>query len=89
MVMMKMGYHEEVDEEVVEDYIKSIDVSSDVEALVDGEDLSEEFKEKAATIFEAAVKSKTREELTRITEEQQNATEHLKLMSTKILYLRK
>ena len=71
--MMKMGYHEEVDEEVVEDYIKSIDVSSDVEALVDGEDLSEEFKEKAATIFEAAVKSKTREELTRITEEQQNA----------------
>ena len=70
---MKMGYHEEVDEEVVEDYIKSIDVSSDVDALVDGEDLSEEFKEKAATIFEAAVKSKTREELTRITEEQQNA----------------
>ena len=71
--MMKMGYHEEVDEEVVEDYIKSIDVSSDVDALVDGEDMSEEFKEKAATIFEAAVKSKTREELTRITEEQQNA----------------
>ena len=72
--MMNMEkYHEEVDEEVVEDYIKSIDVSSDVDALVDGEDMSEEFKEKAATIFEAAVKSKTREELTRITEEQQNA----------------
>ena len=70
---MTMDYHEEVDEEVVEDYIKSIDVSSDVDALVDGEDMSEEFKEKAATIFEAAVKSKTREELTRITEEQQNA----------------
>ena len=70
---MTMGYHEEVDEEVVEDYIKSIDVSSDVDALVGGEDMSEEFKEKAATIFEAAVKSKTRTELTRITEEQQNA----------------
>ena len=72
---MKMGGHlpSEKNEEVVEDYIKSIDVSSDVDALVDGEDLSEEFKEKAATIFEAAVKSKTREELTRITEEQQNA----------------
>ena len=70
---MTMDYHEEVDEEVVEDYIKSIDVSCDVDALVDGEDMSEEFKEKAATIFEAAVKSKTREELTRITEEQQNA----------------
>ena len=74
---MKMGGHlppEKKDmEEQVEDHIKNIDVSSDVDALVDGEDLSEEFKEKAATIFEAAVKSKTREELTRITEEQQNA----------------
>ena len=48
-------------------------MSSDVEALVDGEDLSEEFKEKAATIFEAAVKSKTREEIKRIAEEQQAA----------------
>jgi len=35
-----------------------IDVSEDVAALIDGEDLSEEFKTKAATIFEAAVKSK-------------------------------
>ena len=35
-----------------------IDVSEDVSALVDGEELSEEFKIKAATIFEAAVKSK-------------------------------
>ena len=30
-----------------------IDVKSDVEALIQGEELSEEFKEKAATIFEA------------------------------------
>jgi hypothetical protein len=72
---MKMGYHEgfEVDEEVLENHIKEIDVSSDVRALVDGEDLSEEFKEKAATIFEAAVKSKTRTELARIVENQQAA----------------
>jgi len=35
-----------------------IDVSEDVSALIDGEELSEEFKIKAATIFEAAVKSK-------------------------------
>ena len=35
-----------------------VDVSADVSALVDGEELSEEFKAKAATIFEAAVKSK-------------------------------
>ena len=75
MMNLKMGGHlpSEKNEEVVEDYIKSIDVSSDVDALVDGEDLSEDFKNKAATIFEAAVKSKTRIELTRITEEQQVA----------------
>jgi hypothetical protein len=35
-----------------------VDVSEDVAALIDGEDLSEEFKIKTATIFEAAVKSK-------------------------------
>jgi len=35
-----------------------IDVSEDVAALIEGENLSEEFKTKAATIFEAAVKSK-------------------------------
>ena len=52
----------------IEEKIKSISVKEDVAALVDGEGLSEEFKEKAATIFEAAVKSKTREEITRIHE---------------------
>jgi len=50
----------------IEEKIKSISVKEDVAALVDGEGLSEEFKDKAATIFEAAVKSKTREEITRI-----------------------
>ena len=53
----------------IEEKIKSISVKEDVEALVAGEDLSEEFKEKAATIFEAAVKSKVRDEIDRITEE--------------------
>src|SRR6056300_267725 len=38
-----------------------IDVSADVEALTKDEDLSEDFKSKAATIFEAAVKSKVSE----------------------------
>ena len=52
----------------IEEKIKSISVKEDVAALVDGEGLSEEFKTKAATIFEAAVKSKTREEITRIHE---------------------
>ena len=40
-----------------------IDVKEDVEALLRGEDLSEDFKSKAATIFEAAVKAKVVEEL--------------------------
>ena len=63
---------EVVDEkkEETESRIKDIDVAEDVEALVgDEDDLSEEFKTKAATIFEAAVKSKVRIEVDRISEE--------------------
>ena len=50
----------------IEEKIKSINVKEDVAALVEGEDLSEEFKEKAAHIFEAAVKSRIRSEVERI-----------------------
>ena len=46
--------------------IDSIDVTDDVNALVEGEDLSEEFTAKAKTVFEAAVKSKLRSEIGRI-----------------------
>src|SRR5210317_298563 len=45
-------------EESIED---TIDVSADVEALTKDEDLSEDFKAKASTIFEAALKSKVSE----------------------------
>ena len=41
--------------------IPEIDVKEDIEALVQGEELSEEFKSKAATIFEAAVHQKVME----------------------------
>lgn len=44
----------------------SIDVSEDVEALLQGEEFSDEFKFKAATIFEAAVKAKVVEEVEKI-----------------------
>ena len=47
------------EEEKVEEL--TIDVADDVAALVEGEDLSDEYKEKTATIFEAAVKSKIEE----------------------------
>ncbi len=40
---------------------KEVDVEEDVNALLGGEELSEEFKEKAKTIFEAALKSKIAE----------------------------
>ena len=47
-----------------------INVKDDVEALMNGEDnLSEEFKVKAATIFEAAIKSKVNAEIDRLEEE--------------------
>ena len=52
----------------IEEKIKSISVKEDVDALTEGEELSEEFKEKAATVFEAAVKSKMRSEVERIVE---------------------
>jgi len=54
----------------IEDKIKNISVKEDVEALVNADDsLSEEFKVKAATIFEAAVKSRVRSEIERIDDE--------------------
>jgi len=52
---------DEVKEEVVNEEDETIDVSADVEALTADEGLSEEFKSKAATIFEAALKSKVSE----------------------------
>jgi hypothetical protein len=45
----------------VEEKEDVIDVSDDVKALIGDEKLTEEFKAKAATIFEAAVKSKVSE----------------------------
>jgi hypothetical protein len=47
-------------EEVVaeEETVAQYDVDEDVNALLGGEELSEEFKEKAKTIFEAAINSK-------------------------------
>ena len=57
MMMKKASYKKE--EAEAED--ETIDVSADVDALVKDEDLSEEFKSKAATIFEAAVNSKVKE----------------------------
>lgn len=83
MMGMHEGAHEEDEEEDEETAemkalkkekkearIKEINVKEDVEALISNDDnLSEEFKTKAATIFEAAVKSKVRGEIDRLDEE--------------------
>ena len=61
---------DEAKKEAIENRVKEIDVAEHVEALVNGEgDLSEEFKRKAATVFEAAVKSKIRTEIGRLEDE--------------------
>ena len=49
------------EETVVVEEDEKFDVTADVDALVKDEDLSEEFKTKAATIFEAALNSKVKE----------------------------
>ena len=67
---------EALQKEAVEQRIKSIDVQEHVEALMSGEgDLSDEFKKKAATVFESAVKSKVRDEVTRLQENYDNEIE--------------
>jgi len=64
---------EEEDEEDEEDMEEtkgkvkeSYDFQADLEALVSSDDLSEEFQGKAATIFEAAVKTKVASEIDRL-----------------------
>ena len=49
----------ETEEEITEE--ETIDIEADVQALLEGEELSEEFEEKARTIFETAVKTKVSE----------------------------
>jgi hypothetical protein len=51
---------EEVEEEV-EEVEEEFDIEEDVNALLSGEDLSEEFQEKARVIFESALRSKVNE----------------------------
>ena len=56
----------EVKEEVEAE--SKLDIQEDVAALVNGEELSEEFKQKAATIFEAAVMNRVKQEVAKLDE---------------------
>ena len=49
---------EETSEEEVIEEEETIDIEADVQALLEGEELSEEFTNKARTIFEGAIRSK-------------------------------
>ena len=59
----------EMKKETAKDKVKDMDMKEDVDALTSGEDLSEEFKAKAATIFEGAVKAKLVEEIEKLESE--------------------
>ena len=54
-------YEEEYEDEVEGEDEIEIDVEEDVQALFGDEDLSEEFKERAKTVFETALRSKIQE----------------------------
>ena len=67
--MMKAGYHKKMENKKLKKEDLEIDVKDDMDALVGGEDLSEEFKTKAATIFETAVSAKVISEVNQRVEE--------------------
>jgi len=67
-----------VKKESIDQTIEDLDVSQDIEALVGGEEeLSDEFKTKAATIFETAIKSKVRTELEKIHAENEESSKKI------------
>jgi len=91
--MMKAGYMKssmkKEDTETAESDEDSLDIKSDVDALIGDSDLSEEFKQKAATIFEAAIKSKVKAEAKRLegeyeTKLQENTESHKAEMVEKV-----
>jgi hypothetical protein len=69
--MMKKEESESEEEVVAEESEEefTVDVSEDVEALLNGEELSEEFKEKATTIFETVVVSRVKSEVAKFKKE--------------------
>ena len=69
VVMKKESKHKMKKEETETEDEMIIDVKEDVDALVNGEELSEEFKTKAATIFEAAIVTRVKAEVAKLEEE--------------------
>ena len=59
------------EQETVEEETIEVNIEDDVNALLGGEELSEEFREKAKVVFEAALNSKVAEIQQKLEEEQQ------------------
>jgi len=75
------------DEEVIQEETPETkyDFTEDVDALVAGEELSEEFRQRAATIFEAAVTAKVNDEVKVVTEAfEQSLTEEVEKVKTEL-----
>ena len=78
----------EAEQEVVAETEETpaVNVDDDLAALFGGEELSEEFQEKAKTIFEAAVNSKVNEIQEAMTEEyEKTLTEHLEGVKSELI----
>ena len=79
----KMEETEDGEEEVLAE--TEYDFTEDVNALVAGEELSEEFRAKAATIFEAAVTAKVNAEVAALTEAfESTLTEEVEKIQTEL-----
>jgi len=64
---------EEIDEVAEDSEVVEYSIEEDINALLEGEELSEEFQEKARTIFEAAINSKIEEIAESLEERYENA----------------
>ena len=82
----KMEETESNEETISEEEVETkYDFSQDVDALVSGEELSEEFRVKAATIFEAAVTSRVNEETKTLQEAfEESLTEEVEKIKTEL-----
>ena len=79
----KMEETEDGEKEIIAE--TDLDFTEDVDALVAGEDLSEEFRLKAATIFEAAVTSRVNKEAAALQEAMESAlTEEVEKIQTEL-----
>ena len=74
----------EESEEVVTEEEQVIDVEEDINALISGEELSEEFQEKARTIFETAIRTKVAEIKEEMKSEYEQLVEEIAAVKTEL-----